>query len=197
MDYSTDINGYTLEFFEENHVYLIDGIKMPGITQILAHRFGGKYRFVKRDVLKRAADKGTAVHNAIELYCRTGVESDIPELRGFKFLQRQFGFEVMENETPVVLFWHDEPIAAGRLDLVIRMGVKVGGADIKRTSTLDKNYLAAQLNLYRIAYRQTYGIEWEFLRGIHLRENVRKFVEIPINEESANELIKEYLGGKR
>lgn len=197
MDYSTEINGHTLEFFESDHVYLVDGIQVPSITQILAHRFGGKYSHVKREVLQRAAYKGTAVHNAIEQYCKTGVESDIPELRGFKFLQRQFGFEVMENETPVILSWCDEPIAAGRLDLVLRMGDKVGGADIKRTSTLDKNYLAAQLNLYRIAYRQSYGIEWEFLRGIHLRENVRKFVEIPINEDLANGLLNEFLGGYR
>lgn len=195
MDYSTEINGHTLEFFAEEHAYLIDGIQVPSITQILAHRFGGKYSHVKREVLQRAADKGTAVHDAIYEFCTFGKDSDLPEVRNFNFLQRKFGFTVLEGETPVILSWHDEPIAAGRLDLVIRMGDKVGGADIKRTSTLDKNYLAAQLNLYRIAYRQSYGIEWEFLRGIHLRENVRKFVEIPINENIACELVNDFLGG--
>ena len=85
-----------------------------------------------------------------------------------------------------------EVIAAGRLDLVLEMDGKVGGADIKRTAVLDKEYLAYQLNLYRIAYRQSYGIEWEFLRGVHLRENKRKFVTIPIKEEQIWEFIKEW-----
>lgn len=194
-DFSQEIGGHTLEFFEDEHLYLVDGVIVPSITQILAHRFGGKYAHVRKDVLERAAQAGTAVHEAIERYCTTGEESDLPELRNFKFLQRQYGFEVIKNEVPVILFrvndW--EPIAAGRLDLVLELGIGVGGADIKRTSTLDKEYLAYQLNLYRIAYRQCYRVEWEFLRAIHLREDVRKFVDIPINEDMAWQLVNDYL----
>lgn len=194
-DFTEDIGGYTLEYFDDEHLYLVDGVIVPSITQILAHKFGRKYEHVNRDVLRRAAEAGTAVHEAIERYCTTGEDSDLPELRNFKFLQRQYGFMVEKNEVPVILhrFNDWEPIAAGRLDLVLYMNGKVGGADIKRTSTLDKEYLAYQLNLYRIAYRQCYGDEWEFLRAIHLREDVRKFVEIPINEEMAWQLVNEYM----
>lgn len=189
MDFSKEINGYTLEYFDDEHIYLVDGVIVPSITQLLKKRFGNKYAGVSRETLKRAADAGTAVHDAIERYCKDGTESELPEARNFKFLQRQYGFEVIENETPVILFQDNEPVAAGRLDMVIKMNDRVGGADIKRTATLDKEYLAYQLNLYRIAYRQCYGVEWEFLRGLHLRENVRKFVQIPINEGMALELI--------
>jgi hypothetical protein len=97
---------------------------------------------------------------------------------------------------PVVLFKDDEAVACGRLDLVLTEGEKVGLGDIKRTSTLDKNYLAYQLNLYRIAYQQCYGTKIEFLRGIHLREDTRKYVNLPINENLANEALNEYLKGK-
>ena len=69
---------------------------------------------------------------------------------------------------------------------------ELGGADIKRTSVLDKNYLAYQLNIYRIAYRQCYGLEWEFLKALHLREDVRKYVDIPIDENLAWQLIHEW-----
>ena len=195
MDFTKEINGHTLEFFEDEHLYLVDGVIMPSITQILAHRFGCKYRHVSPDVLRRAADAGTAVHEAIERYCTTGEESDLSELRNFKFLQRQYGFEVEKNEVPVILHrvndW--EPIAAGRLDLVLWMDGKIGGADIKRTSTLDKESVAYQLNIYRIAYRQCYRDEWEFLRAIHLREDVRRFVDVPINEEMAWRLVNDYM----
>lgn len=193
-DFSQEIGGYTLEYFDDEHLYLVDGVMVPSITQILAHRFGRKYENVNRDVLRRAAEAGTAVHEAIERYCTTGEESDLPELRNFKFLQRRYGFEVLQNEVPVILFdtWDEwKPIAAGRVDLVLSNGCLVG-ADIKRTSTLDKEYLAYQLNLYRIAYRHTYGEEWQALRAIHLRNDVRKYVSIPINEDAAWQLVHEY-----
>lgn len=186
-----EIKGFTLEFFEDTHTYLCDGIIIPSITQILKTKFGNKYDFVKKSKLDEAAEKGTAVHEAIEKYCKTGEEEDLIELRNFKFLQKHYGFDVVDSEVPVILFQDEEPIAAGRLDMVIKIEDEIGGADIKRTSTLDKNYLAYQLNMYRIAYQQCYGIEWEFLRGIHLRENVRKFVEIPVNEELVWGLVRE------
>ena len=171
--------------------------QFPSWYNILKQRFGGKYAGVSKAVLKRAAEKGTAVHDAIEQWCVHDTESDLPELRNFKFLMKKFGFEVLKNEVPVILSLDDVdmPIAAGRLDLVLRMDGKVGGADIKRTSTLDKEYLAYQLNLYRIAYRQCYGTEWEFLRGVHLREDVRRFVEIPIDDQAAWDLVYDYMEG--
>lgn len=191
---SWEIARRTLEYFNDTHEYLVDGVLVPSITTIIRHQFPNKYRNVSAAVLHRAAEAGTAVHNAIENWCKTGEERDLIELRNFKFLKKQYKFKVLENETPVILFKDDKPISAGRLDLVLRMDGKIGGADIKRTSVLDKEYLAYQLNLYRIAYRQCYGIEWEFLRGVHLRQEKRRFVEIPINENMAWFLINEYLG---
>ena len=187
------IRGREVEYIDDGHIYLVDGIVVPSITQILKHRFGKKYDFVNSDVLKKAADKGTAVHEAIEMWCREGIPSDLPEVRNFEFLKKKYGFEVVENEVPVILERDGEPIAAGRLDLVLKMDGHIGGADIKRTSSLDKEYVAYQLNLYRIAYRQCYGVEWEFLRAVHLREDVRKFVVLPINEKMAWKLVDEYM----
>lgn len=189
----TTIKGEFLEYFDEEHLYLVDGVQVPSITEVLKARFGRKYDGVSPEVLRKAAEAGNAVHEAIERYCVIGEESPLPELRNFKFLQRQYKFEVEASEVPVILHLNDKPIAAGRLDLVLRMGEKNGGGDIKRTASLDKDYLFYQLNLYRIAYRQCYGIEWEFLKGVHLRENVRKFVDIPINEDMAWSLVYQYL----
>lgn len=193
MDFSENINGHTLEFIENGHIYVCDGEIVPSITQILKLKFGGKYDHVNRQTLQKASEKGTMVHEAIEKYCKYGYESDLPELRNFKFLQRAYKFDVLCNEVPVILSVDGKPVSAGRLDLVLKMGDKIGGADIKRTATLDKEYTSLQLNLYRIAYYQCYGIEWQFLKAVHLRENVRKFVDLPINEDMAIELVKEYL----
>ena len=195
MDYTQTIAERTVEYIDDGHIYLVDGKIVPSITQLLSRKFGGKYEGIPRAALESAARKGTELHEAIQKLCETGFyPEDMKEVRNFLWLQKQYGFEVVANEVPVILFWGDEPVAAGRLDLVLRMNGQLGGADIKRTSALDKDYLAYQLNLYRKAYRQSYGLEWEFLRGVHLREDVRKFVSIPIDESLADEIIIRYGG---
>ena len=196
MDFITQIKGHTLEFVDDGHIYLVDGEIVPSITQILKCKHSDKYSDVASSVLARAAEKGIALHNAIEDYNNFGTESDLPEFRNFLFLKKQYKFEVLESERPLILFYDGKPVAAGRCDMVINMDGKLGLADIKRTSALDKIYLADQLNLYRLAMKQSFGFEADFLRGIHLREDVRKFVPIPINEDMAQQIIKDYLEGK-
>lgn len=187
-----EIKGHTIEFIEDGHVYLVDGVITPSVTQMLHFKFNHKYDHVRSNVLNKAADKGTAVHKAIEDYCVKGIESDLPELRNFKFLQQKYDFNVYGNEIPVLLFKDDKPICAGRFDLAIFKDGKTGLADIKRTATLDKEYLGYQLNIYRLAYMQCYGGNIDFLAGIHLRENTRKFVNIPINEKLIWQFIDEW-----
>ena len=187
-----EIKGKLLEFIETTHTYLYNGVVLPSITQLLKVKFGNKYNGISKETLERAAEQGTAVHKAIEDFEQSGTESSLPELRNYKFLKRAYNFECVSNEVPVVLFWNEEAVAAGRLDLVLTEGEQIGLGDIKRTSALDKNYLAYQLNLYRIAYQQCYGSNIEFLRGLHLREDTRKYVTLPINESLAYEILNEY-----
>lgn len=186
------IKNHDLEFIEDGHIYLVDGVIVPSITQILKVKFGNKYNFVSESKLKTASEYGTLIHESIEKWCKHGEESDYKEFKNFKFLKKLYNFEVINNEVPVILFDDDEPIAAGRLDLVLRINNETGGADIKCTSTLDKEYVCYQLNLYRIAYLQCYGVDWKFLKGVHLKGDKRKLVDVPINEQMAWELVDEW-----
>ncbi len=190
---SWEIKGHTLEYIDETHTYLVNGIIVPSITQILKIKFGNKYDGVSKEVLNRAADLGTAVHKAIENFEKSNIESDLVELRNYKFLKEHYKFVCLDNEVPIILFQDNVPVAAGRLDLVLKIEEDIGLGDIKRTSVLDKEYLAYQLNLYRIGYQQCYDTEIKQLKALHLRENTRKYVNIPINEEMALELLKKYL----
>ena len=189
---SIEIKGHTLEYIDESHTYLVDGLIVPSITQILKFKFNKKYDGIPKGTLQRAAELGTQMHEVIQNYEEQGTESDIKELRNYKFLKKQYKWQCLANEVPVILWHDDDIIGAGRLDMVISMNGQVGLADLKRTSVLDKEYLGYQLNLYRFAYQQSYGEEIEFLRGIHLREDVRKFVQIPINRELTIKLIEEW-----
>lgn len=188
------INEHVVEYIDETHTYLCDGVILPSITQILKMKFGKKYKYVKEYVMERSSYLGTVIHKVIEDYCKLGIEENCEELEGFKLLQKQFKFEVIDNEVPIILFYNNEPVACGRLDLVLgdeELGLMLG--DIKRTSVLDKKYLTCQLNLYKIGYEQCYQKQINALKGLHLREDVRKYVDIPINEEMALNLLKEFL----
>ena len=185
-----EIKGHIVEYIDEIHTYLVDGIIVPSITQIIKFKFKDKYANVNPYVLQRASELGTATHKAIEDYCKLGIETDCKELKGFKSLQEQYGFEVIDNEVPIILFYNNQPFACGRLDLVLGDNVLCLG-DIKRTSVLDIKYLTYQLNLYRIGYQQCYDKEIKGLKGLHLREDIKNYVDIPIDEEMAFGLLKE------
>ena len=189
-----NIKGGTLEYFDDTHTYLYDGLMLPSVTQILGVKYKNDYASVPPAVLNNAAQRVTAVHKAIENYNVTGYDDGSEAVRNFKFLQKQYGFEVLDSELPLVIFNDDNvPIACGRLDMTMLMDGETGIADIKTVSTLNKEKIAYQLNLYRIGLMHSYGVDAQFLKIIHLRDGIRKFIDSPLNEGMAWELVNEYL----
>lgn len=184
------VGKYEVEFLEDSHLYLVDGVKLPSITQLMKSKFGNMYDSVPKAVLKNAAQRGNAIHKAIEMYCKHGTDNESQEVRNFKFLCKKYGLKVKDNELMVILEDDDgNPIGAGTLDLLCktRGGVLIG--DIKTTSQLNKEYLFYQLNLYARAYEQTYDGKVKGLFGLHLRESKRKYVEIDLNWDMAKEIL--------
>lgn len=109
-------------FDEQRHVYTLDGEPLPSVTQIIRplHDFSA----VPPDVLKRAADFGTAVHKTVELYLMDDLDENSldPALTGcldaFKSWlsdSPQFAREDPIIETPI---YHDRLKYAGTPDLV-------------------------------------------------------------------------------
>lgn len=179
---SWEINGRTLEYDDDSHTYLVDGIIVPSVTQLLNRKFGHKYDDVSSSVLEAAAHRGTMIHKAIEDFCH-GIKSDLPEVKDFEFLMKYYNFWVPKNELPIIVDIGGQTFA-GRLDLILVLGDDLAVADIKTTSTLDKEYLGHQLNLYRLGAIQSYGYDIKKLFGLHFYGGKRKMVSIPIKEES-------------
>ena len=190
---SWKIAGSVLEFYPETHTYLYEGLMLPSVSQILGMKYKNEYASVPPAVLNNAAQRGTAVHKAIENYNNSGYDDGSEAVRNFKFLQKQYGFEVLDSELPLVIFKDDMPIACGRLDMTMLMDGETGIADIKTVSTLNKEKIAYQLNLYRIGLMQSYGVDAKFLKIIHLRDGIRKVIDSPINEKMTWELIDKFL----
>lgn len=191
------IKGGTLEYFDDTHTYLYDGLILPSVTQILGVKYRNDYASVPPAVLNNAAQRGTAVHKAIENFNVSDYDDGSEAVRNFKFLQKQYGFEVLDSELPIVIFKDDMPIACGRLDMTMLMDGETGIADIKTVSSLNKEKIAYQLNLYRIGLMQSYGVDAKFLKIIHLRDGIRKFIDSPVNEDMTWKLVNEYLESER
>ena len=187
------IKGGTLEYFDDTHTYLYDGLMLPSVSRILGTKYKNEYASVPPAVLNNAAQRGTAVHKAIENFNNSGYDDGSEAVRNFKFLQKQYGFEVLDSELPIVIFKDDIPIACGRLDMTMMIDGQTGIADIKTVSALNKEKIAYQLNLYRIGLMQSYGVDAKFLKIIHLRDGIRKVIDSPINEGMTWELIEEFL----
>lgn len=187
------IKGGTLEYFDDTHTYLYDGLILPSVTQILGVKYRNDYASVPPAVLNNAAQRGTEVHKAIENFNVSDYDDGSEAVRNFKFLQKQYGFEVLDSELPLVIFKDDFPIACGRLDMTMLIDGQIGIADIKTVSALNKEKIAYQLNLYRIGLMQSYGVDAQFLKIIHLRDGIRKVIDSPINEGMTWELIEEFL----
>lgn len=177
-----EYKNYTLEFDDEAHRYIVNGIITPSVSKLLSLKFDD-YPNVPKAVLQAAADRGTEMHKAIEVYEKTGKESDLQEFRNYLFLKRHFKIENVENELPVAYFEDGLPVFAGTIDQVCRIDGVPAINDFKRVSVPNKEKIAYQTNLYRLAYNQTFGVEVKALSFMQLRESVRKFTQLPINEE--------------
>lgn len=190
-----ELRGHTMEYDDDCHLYIVDGIEVPSVTQILKKKFPAKYPGVDLAVLERAARLGTRLHKAIEDYEAGRIVNSYEvedEFARYINLKQKYGFKVLRSELPVIIPYESKIVAAGRLDMIIEMDGQIGIADIKRTYKLDKSYLAWQLALYSIGYRYTYGEHIEFHRCLHLRKDVADFVKIsPANVTDVSALLKE------
>lgn len=186
-----EINGRTLEFDDESHIYICDGVIIPSVTQILKTRFND-YASVSRAVLEQASAKGTELHKAIEIYEKTGQESDLKEFKNYLFLKKHIGFKNISNEIPIIYEEDGRVLFAGQLDQIIELDGKLGINDFKRVSSPNKEKIAYQLNLYKMGFEQSYKQQIESLSFTQLREDTRKFYPLPISEETAKSLLKEF-----
>ena len=76
------MQGYDIFFNEESHEYLVDGKPCPSVTEILKplHR---SYGAVNPSVLQAAANRGTAVHEALQLIDYDAEPEVYPETEGY------------------------------------------------------------------------------------------------------------------
>lgn len=148
-----------LEFIENEHLYLVDGILVKSVTQILQLIFPDKYKDVDKKILNKKAEFGTTGHAIIEhldISNSDVVEKTISSIqnkdlevciREYVRLCKKFKIEPLEHEKRVSYKY----LFAGTLDLIANIDGIESLCDIKFTVELDKEYLSWQLGMYALA----------------------------------------------
>lgn len=187
------VGTHKVDFDEENHQYTVDGVDVLSVTQFIKSLNPNKYVGVNAKTLQNASKRGTALHNAVEIYEQDGLTStEIQEFRDYCFLKNRYKWEVVAQERMVV-YQYKGLVLAGRFDQLQQLGDQLIIADLKNTATLDKEALAIQLNLYKMAFEQTYEMPVDGLRGIWLYKGKRKYIEIPVNPMHIYTLLEKHI----
>lgn len=147
-----EIREEDIEFIPESHQYLISGILVPSVSDILKFLFPNKYSNIPAHILQAKSEFGTHIHDAIEKYhqCEDVELTPMEDIVFGQYLELAENYEIepIEQETLV----HFEDRFCGRLDMVAYVGGVRSLIDIKTTSKLDMESLAYQLGYYRLAY---------------------------------------------
>jgi len=190
-----DIDSYKVSFDPINHSYYVDGNKVISVSQIVREMLPRPYKNVDPEILKKAAEKGNALHDMIEHYEQFGEKTYHVEMKGYIALKRQYQFSALENETIVLIRHHGAVIAAGRFDMVVESPFMkgIGLVDIKRMAHINDQHLSLQLNLYKLGYEQTYKRRIDYLKCIHIRNRHKQYLDVPIDQAFVKEILDRYV----
>lgn len=183
-----------IEFVEDIHVYLADGVIIPSVSELIRFKFPDAYKGIPKKILKKKADYGTKVHQIIEQFVNK--EITIEELRNkdidpnikiaveqFEKLRKEWIFEIQDMEQIVSY----KGKYAGMYDLKTSDDYII---DLKTTAELHREWLRWQLGLYYLGA----GIKKEIGYVMWLPKGKKGKVEqIPVaTHEECIQLVEDY-----
>ena len=157
-----------ITFDEATHTYYVDGVKVPSVSEIIAplRDFSG----IDPEVLRKAQDRGKAVHKACELH-DLGTLGDLgpdaaviePYLKAWlKFSGSDWEWISIEE-----IKYHSKLVYCGTADRIgIYRGEHVCGVDIKATA---KSHAATGVQLG--AYELLWGEPFHKRIGVRLKRD--------------------------
>lgn len=155
------LNSTKLEFDEETHTYIKNGIILKSVTQILQELFPLKYENVPKKILEDKSVYGTELHKFIEIiekkkpkkplaYIKRYYKPNIYQeesLKDYLKIKDKYKIKITDSEKMISY----KMLYAGTLDLKGYVNGKSAIIDIKTTYELDELYVAWQNSLYELA----------------------------------------------
>lgn len=151
-----------IEFLEDVHRYVIDGVLVPSVSELIQFKFTDMYQGVPEKVLKKKASYGTKVHQTVESFVnkeitleeiqKKRIDPDIKiAVEQFEALRKKWAFQVKDMEQIVSY----KGLYAGTYDIRTIDDYII---DLKTTSEIHDEWLRWQLGLYMLAS----GIDKEY-----------------------------------
>ena len=147
------LNNSGVLYEDSTHQYFYKGRELTGITGLL-HKlvFPNMYSNVSEETLKKAAEKGTVIHEQVELFASLGIDPASECVKTFVAYIKEQGYEIVGSEY-VLRISEDH---ASAIDLVMH---KIGTSDeeveiwdIKGTYSVNKEYVRWQNSLYKFGF---------------------------------------------
>lgn len=139
-------NKDVVEYLEDSHTYLVNGVIVPPVTHLVSFATGDEYKNVPEHILEKARKHGTAVHEAIENYINTKEISKeyAQQVEDFIKISKKQMLLVKDMEQIV----HFGSFYAGRYDICDMLDEIW---DIKTTSKKKEESWSWQISLYYLA----------------------------------------------
>lgn len=164
-------------FDQEAHTYQLNGALLSGITGVIERQlFPKKYDNIPKYILDNAAQRGSFIHEQIELADTLGIIPPCDEAKNYLEKINAEGLTVEESEYLV----SDNEHYASCIDKVFRKDdTTFHLGDIKTTYKLDKEYVRWQLSIYAYFFElQNPEAKVERLFGIWLRGKIADIVDV-------------------
>lgn len=170
------LNRSRVVFDSQNHTYTLDGRQLSGITSLLDRQlFKDKYSGIPEEILRKAAERGTYIHQCCELVDE-GFPCDSSEALNYLELKSKYNLVVEESEYLV----SDNENYASCIDKVYRYNEDTFSlGDIKTTYKLDKEYVQWQLSIYAYLFElQNPEAKVASIFAIWLRGDTHQLVDL-------------------
>lgn len=183
----TKLNPIPVLFNQEEHTYLNTqtGKFLKGITSSLVRRVNpNKYAGIPDHILKAAADRGTKIHEEIELIETIGIIPATQEGRNYLRLKDEHGLDFLQSEYTVSDLEH----YATNIDGIYEVEENIVDiADYKTTSKFDKESVSWQLSIcVYFLEKNNPHVKVRKLFGIWLRGDIAQVIEV--ERKSAGEI---------
>ena len=138
-----------IEFDEASHTYKLNGVKIPCVSDIMEPLKNAHYSGISEVTLRKAAERGTILHNAIENWIKFGIEDVPQEYEGYFKCFLDF----MKEKNPKILgsevrMYHKLLKYSGTADLIADINGEITLIDYKSTSVISDMNCSVQLEAY-------------------------------------------------
>jgi hypothetical protein len=179
-----------IEFLEDTHTYLVDGVIKPSVSAIMTPLTMDHYKEIDNEILERACERGSAIHKAtenIDLEKEYEIEDKwkdyLFQYKKFKTLRKPILKSVEQQLT--------NGEYCGTLDRIYEIEGTKWLVDIKTSSQVNTKLVQVQLGAYKKLLKhnkikvQKYGV-------LHLSKTGFKLLEIEPREDIFNALLEIY-----